>query len=57
MTSITINSGAITNGEPGGRKNEKKCSPCLAMAMAVTPTKITAAMAKVTAMWLVKVKL
>ena len=53
MISIGINSGAIKIGTPGGRKNEKNFMRCLAIAMTVMATKIKAAMAKVTARWLV----
>ena len=36
VISIGTNSGAMTIGTPGGMKNDRKCSLCLAMAMMVT---------------------
>ena len=44
-------------GTPFGTKNDRKCAPCMTKPTIVTPMKTTKAMAKVTMMWLVKVKL
>ena len=57
MISIGINNGAMAMGTPWGRKNEKNFMPCLKMAISVTAMKMKAASVKVTARWLVKVKL
>ena len=57
ITSITIINGAKNIGTPAGKKNEKNRVPCLKKAMMVTKTKITSAIDRVTAIWLVKVKL
>ena len=57
IISMGIMSGHIQIGTPGGTNNEKKWIPCLASPKRVTPVKTTIAIANVTAMWLVKVKL
>ena len=57
MISIGINNGHIQIGTPGGTKRLKKCTPCLAKPRMVTPKNTTIAIANVTAIWLVKVKL
>ena len=57
ILSQTINNGARKIGTPAGKKNEKNRVPCLKNAMMVTKTKITSAIDRVTAIWLVKVKL
>ena len=57
MISIGISRGHSATETPGGTKNVKKWTPCLTKPRIVTPTNTTAARAKVTMMWLVKVKL
>ena len=57
ITSIGISKGYMGSGVPGGTKKLKKCIPCFAKPNTVTPMKMTNANAKVTTMWLVKVKL
>ena len=56
VTAVT-GAGAITIGTPFGRKRLRKCRPWRATPIAVTPMKTTIAIAKVTMMWLVTVKL
>ena len=55
MISIGTSSSSSTNGTPLGTKNDRKCGPCRAKPMMVTPMNTTAAIAKVTMMWLVGV--
>ena len=43
----------MNTGIPAGIKKPRKRIPCLMKPIVVTPTKTTAAMAKVTMMWLV----
>ena len=57
ITSIVINKGSIYHGRPGITKKEKKWKPCFTKPKIVTPINTTAARAKVTIIWLVKVKL
>ena len=57
MISITIMNGTKTLGAPWGTKELKKCRPWVKMPSKVTPMNTASAMAKVTMMWLVKVKL
>src|SRR3546814_101646 len=57
MISIGISSGNSRSGDPGGTKKVRKCSPCLTKPRMVTPIKMMIASAKVTTMWLVRVKL
>ena len=54
---MTIIRGHSRIGTPGGTKNVKKCVPCFTKPRIVTPMNTAIAMAKVTTMWLVKVKL
>ena len=55
--SINTSNGASIAGVPFGKKKAKKCVPCLISAMVVTAKNMNAANAKVTAIWLVAVKL
>ena len=57
MISIGIISGHSITETPGGTKKLKKRTPCLTKPSIVTPMKTMSASAKVTMMWLVKVKL
>src|SRR6266849_9602127 len=57
ITAIGTSRSSSGTGMPFGAKKVKKYQPCRISAMTVTPTKMKAARAKVTAMWLVKVKL
>ena len=57
IISMGNNNGNIYHGKPGIIKNEKKCKRCLINPRIVTPIKTVKAKAKVTIIWLVKVKL
>ena len=55
--SIAATSGATNSGVPSGRNSEKKCKPWRAKPTITTRMKTIMAKPKVTAMWLVGVKL
>ena len=54
---MTISMGARATGMPCGRKSVKNRCLCFTRAITVTPINTTMAMANVTMMWLVGVKL